>query len=173
MDYDFFDSLTPEQAQAYLNRFVEVERQALKELQADAAKGKICLDYSLSSLPSVLKWMVKQVRMIRTPVPEDLPQWIRQAHRKGLAEFDDDSKTIVLRAAYYLGECFARLPGMRWSTGNVEYLEKNMPVIAGFSHDQELPPLIVARNQFARIVRGGKPDSEIDSMIEVWKGFLK
>jgi hypothetical protein len=168
MDYDFFQSLTAEGARAYLNRFLEVERQALEDMKPAAAREGVSLDYSMSTLADALKWMAKRVRIERLPVPAGEPWWIRQAHRDGVAEFDDDSKSIVLRAAYYLGECFARRPGLRWTTGNSEYMEKNMPVVAGFRLDQELPPIVVIDNMFARIAGDGGPLTRIDSTIEVW-----
>lgn len=171
MDYEFFHSLTTGEARVYLDRFLEVEHQALEEMKPVAAGDGVNLDYSLASLADALKWMVKRVRIQRVPVPEDEPWWIRQAHPDGLVEFDDESKTIILRAAYYLGECFARLPGLSWTTGDAEYLQKNMPVIAGFRGDDELPPLVVVNNMFARILGDGMPITEIDSTIEVWKGF--
>lgn len=103
------------------------------------------------------------------PVPQDVPRWIRQAHKAGITEFDDDSQALLLRAAYYLGECFARLPDLYWATGDPEYMEKHMPVVAGFRSDEELPPLVVVENLFARIVGDAHPSKEIDETIEVWK----
>ncbi len=168
MDYEFFHSLTADEARTYSDRFLEVEQQALEEMKALAAKDGVNADYTLSTLAGVLKWMVKQVRIDRFPVPEEVPEWIRQAHSEGLVEFDEDSKTVLLRAGYYLGECFARLPGLRWTTGDAEYMEKHMPVVAGFRGGQELPPLVVVDNMFTRIAGDGHPPTEIDSTIEVW-----
>jgi hypothetical protein len=168
VDYEFFHSLTAEAAQTYLDRFLEVEREAVNGLVPVAAKEGCNMDYSLQTLGDFLKWMVKKVRVDRVPVPDEVPSWIRQAHPDGLTEFDEDSKTIILRAGYYLGECFARLPGLRWATGDPEYMEKHMPVVAGFRHGLELPPLVVVKNMFARIVGSGCPITEIDSTIEIW-----
>jgi hypothetical protein len=171
MDYEFFEALSFEEARAFLEEFCEVQRQGLEDMKPAAANAGIAFDYCLSSLADVLKWMIKNVRVHRVPVPEDEPWWIRQAHSNGLIEFDDESKTVLLRAAYYVGECFARRPGMRWTTGNVEYLGKNMPVVAGFRAGEELPPLIVVKNMFARIVGDGMPTSEVDATIEVWRDW--
>jgi len=168
MDYEFFHSLTTAEARTYLERFLKVEKSAVEAMRSVAAIDGVNLDYSLVYLADAMKWMVKQVKMVRIPVPEEEPSWIRQAHPHGLAEFDDDSKATVMRAAYYLGECFARLSGMRWTTGNAEYLYKNMPVIAGFRRDEELPPLVVVDNMFARIVADGGPISKINSTIQTW-----
>ena len=171
MDYEFFHSLTADQAQTYLDSFREVEREAIDKMMPLVADDGCNMDYSLSTLGHLLKWMVKTVRVDRVPVPDEVPSWIRQAHPDGLTEFDEGSKTIVLRTAYYLGECFARLPELRWATGNIEYLYKNMPVVTGFQFDKELPPLVVVDNMFAIIAGDGGPPARIDTTIEVWKGF--
>jgi hypothetical protein len=172
MDYEFFHSLTQDEAHAFLDGFLKSEKPALEGMQSTAVSDGVNFDYSLSSLANVLKWLMKRVHVHRIPVPDEEPDWIRQAHRKGLIEFDDDSRSIILRAAYYLGECCARLPGMRWTTGNVEYLEKNMPVVVGFRLNQELPPLVVIENVFARILGDGAPVTTIDSTIRVWVSEL-
>ncbi len=169
MDYEFFESLTVDQAQRFLNDFRESQEQTLEELRPFAADDGVKLDHALSSLPDALKWMVKRVRVHWIPVPDNEPSWIRQAHPEGLIEFDDDSKTMIFLAAYYLGECFAHLPGMRWATGNVEYMGKHMPVVGGFCLDDELPPLVVIRNMFARILGRGAPITGIDSTIKEWQ----
>ena len=87
----------------------------------------------------------------------------------GAREIEETSKPIVLRAAYYLGECFARLPGHAWSTGNTEYMGSNMPVVTGFLHDDELPPLAVCDNLLPRAPGDGAPEQAILTMVETWK----
>jgi hypothetical protein len=168
MDHQFFDSLSVQQAMEFLDRFLQLGRQGVAKLQPSADAERLCLDYSLSSLPKVMKWMMRQVHFQWAPVPEEEPQWIRQVHRDGLVEFDEDSKSTILRAAYYLGECFARLHGMRWATGNPDYMEKNMPVVAGFENEQELSPLQVTENLFRRILARGAPDTHIDTAVQAW-----
>jgi hypothetical protein len=168
VNYEFFESLTLEEAHAYFQRFLTVERQAVEEMKPAAAARGLELNYSMSSLADVLKWMMEGARAVRVPVPEDEPWWIRQAHADGLIQFDEDTKTMILRAAYYIGECFARLPGLRWTTGDLEYMQQKMPVIAGFRNDQELPPLVVMDVVFARVIGRGLPATEADETIRVW-----
>ena len=168
MDYAFFESFTPDQATEFLNHFLAMERQALEELVATAERDGIHLDYSLASLPDVLKWMMRQVSFRWASLPPEEPEWIRKAHPHGVLEFDDASKAMISRAACYLGECFARLPGMRWTTGNLEYMEKNMPVVAGLRQGDELPPLEVVENLYSRIAGGDGPITDIDRAINAW-----
>jgi hypothetical protein len=168
VNYGFFESLTPEEAQTYFERFLAVEREALEEMRPAAAARGLELDYSVSSLADVVKWMMEAAHVVRVPVPESEPWWIRQAHADGLIEFDDDTKTMILRAAYYLGECFARLPRLHWTTGDLEYIQQKMPVIAGFQDGCELPPLVVAEVLFVRVVGRGLPVAQVNTTIDVW-----
>jgi hypothetical protein len=172
MDYEFLESLTADEAERFLDEFRKSQSHALEQLRPLAASEGVCLDLSLSTLADGLKWMIKGVRVHRIPVPLEEPWWIRQAHADGLTEFDEDSKTMVLCASYYFGECFARLPGLRWSTGNDETLHKHMPVITGFCFGKELPPLVVVSNMFARILGHGDSEAGISETIKVWRGFL-
>jgi hypothetical protein len=168
MDYQFFHSLTHDEGQMFLIRFRESERLGLESLRPEAAEEAVGFDYSLSTLPGALRWMVRKAHVRRVPLPMEEPAWIRQAHPNGMIEFDDESKATILRAAYYLGECFARLPGLRWTTGDVEYLHKNMPVVAGFQLDDQMPPLVIVENLFAQILGDDAPEYDIDATVEVW-----
>jgi hypothetical protein len=168
MDYESFHAMSAEVAHAYLDRFLEVERTEIAETAALAANDGVQFDYSIETLPDCLKWMAKRVRIYRTPLPEEVPDWVKQTHPQGLTDFDDDSKTILLRASYYFGECLARLPGLRWTTGDVEYMQMNMPVIAGFKDSDELPSMVVVENMFKKLAADGAPESGIDATIDVW-----
>ena len=131
------------------------------------------LNYSLDSLADVLKWMMAQVQVTRIPVPATEPWWIRQAHEDGLIEFLDDSKPVVLRAGYYLGECFVRNePALRWTIGAPEFAEKNMPAVAGFPGKHEMAPVMVCENVFSRILGDRAPDTHINTMIQTWLSFV-
>lgn len=169
MDYKFFDSLSPENARTFLSRFLESERTAIEEMEVGAAAVNLTLDYSTCSLPDVLRWLMTLVRLKTLPVPATEPRWIQQAHKDGLVDFDDDSKTIVLRAAYYLGECFVRANSrLSWKTGDVEYIEKNMPVVAGFRSGSEMAPMMIVENVFLRILGKNAELSDIERAVNTW-----
>jgi hypothetical protein len=54
---------------------------------------------------------------------------------------------LVLRAAYFLGESFAKdYPELHWGRGNRETALQNMPVISGFKGNIEMPPIMVTEN---------------------------
>ncbi len=107
--------------------------------------------------------------MVRVPVPDTEPKWVRDFHKQGLTEFAEESKVLILRAAYYLGESFTRASGaLSWTIGNAELIEKNIPVISGFRSGTEMAPMMVCENVFGRILSGGVPESDVDRMVEAW-----
>lgn len=168
MDYESFQAMSPDVARAYLDRFLEVEREAPTDVSIAAAKAGVDFDYSLASLPVCLAWFLQHVRVSWVPLQNDAPDWVRPAHPHGSPQFDDDSKTILLRAGYYLGECFARLSGFHRTVGDSDFMQMNMPVVAGFRNNQQLPPLVVVENMFLKIIADGSPSSTIDSTVAAW-----
>ena len=107
------------------------------------------------------------------PLPEDpaVPIWIREtdSYKSNLLDFADASKPIVLRLAYYLGECFVRgFPGCTWTVGDRKTAEKNMPVVAGFGHRIELAPMLVAENSLLRVLSGNGTPDVLDIAVQTW-----
>ena len=146
MNFEFFESLTLEQARDHLREFIGTESAAWEGMRSAAQHAGVTMDYSVVSLSPFLKWIVQQVQVVRIPVPASEPKWIREAHKDGLIDFEQESKSLILRAAYYLGETFVRShPSLGWTTGNPEYLEKNMPVVAGFRSGLEMSPNLQRR----------------------------
>jgi hypothetical protein len=166
MDYDYFQKMSPEEAQRFLREFLDNGNRNQEAWRATAATDGVALDYSLNTLPKALKWFLTHVHGVHVPLSEDIPVWVRQVHPQGGFEFSEDSAKVVFAVAYYLSECFARLSGMRWAIGNQEFMECNMPVVAGFQPTDELPPLVVVENMYAAILGDGQSDSRIDTGIE-------
>jgi hypothetical protein len=157
------------EADEYLAAFLQSERSLLEHMSLSASGEGVAFDYSLDSLPRCLKWLMKNVRMHAVELPNGIPDWVRSAHPIGVAEFDDESKAMLLRGGFYLGECFARLPGLRWATGNREFMHCHMPVVAGFRHEQELPALLIFENLCASVIELGQEDSVFDSTVRTWR----
>lgn len=169
MNFDLFGSMSPQEAFDHLRGFLEVEKKALQEMEGAAAHAGLTLDFSLSSLPSSLRWFLSMVQIVRVPVPDCEPAWIRDFHKDGLVDFPEASRYIILRSAYYLGECFVRAnPGLSWAVGDPEFIQKNMPVVVGFRSGDEMVPMMVCENVFARIHDGRAPESDIDKMVTTW-----
>jgi hypothetical protein len=169
MNFALFDAMSPEEAREHLQGFLATESVATEALTAGAKQGGVLADFSVGSLPSVLRWIMGNVRIVRVPVPATEPEWIRDWHKDGLIDFDEESKYWMLRAAYYLGECFVRsYPSLRWGIGDPEYIEKNMPVVAGFLSGTEMAPMMIVENLFSRILGDGAPATDIDTAIRAW-----
>jgi hypothetical protein len=173
MNFPLFDSMTPQNAQEHLNGFIDTESVAIAAMRGAAEQAGIVMDYSLDSLASVLKWIQGAVQIVRVPVPASEPEWIREYHKDGLIEFPDESKYLVLRGAYYLGECFIRAnKKLHWAVGNPGNIEKNMPVVAGFRSGIAMAPMMVCENTFSAIVGSGEPPFIIDTMIQTWTDLM-
>jgi hypothetical protein len=173
MNFELFNSMTPEEARDHLQGFLATERVAMDTLVRATKQAGVQMDYSIGSLSPVLKWILTGIQIIRVPVPATEPQWIRDFHRGGLIAFPDESKYLILRAAYYLGECFVRAnSALIWTVGDPEGAEKNMPVVAGFRSSMEMAPMMVCENLFGRVVGDGVPETHIDAMVKTWVGFM-
>ncbi len=169
MDFEAFQSMTNAEAVEYLSSLLATERPIVDDISKAAREKGVNFDYTLETLPECLKWLMRQMRMTAVPLPPDIPDWIRSTQPQGLSEFDDESKSLILRGGYYLGECFARRPGLSWAIGNPKFMFCNMPVITGFQNDQELPPLLVFENLCARVLERNQPNSVFDSVIDNWR----
>jgi hypothetical protein len=171
MDFAFFESLTPEEAQAFLENYLKVEENAVKELLIAVKSEGICADFTIPSVSPVLKWILDKIKTIPQQADETLPKWIREcdSYIRGLIDFDEPSKILVLRASYYLGESFVRYADvLTWATGDRETAEQNMPVVTGFQHGIEMAPMLIVENLSLRILADGAPYEDIDRAIKGW-----
>jgi hypothetical protein len=149
VDYEFFESLSDDEARDYLARYLEVEaresNRMLDETRADGVKT----DFSVESLTDLFRWLAPKIQMLETEPDPELPEWLRKSmeeHHGGFLDFDERSRPLALRASYYLGETFARRPGLAWSIGRPDRAEANQPVVTGFRTGADLPPLVIAEN---------------------------
>jgi hypothetical protein len=169
MNFELFEAMTPIKAQEHLQYFLDTESKAVEAMRPAIEKAGLTLDYSVASLAPILKWFFQKIEAVRVPVPDTEPDWIRQAHQEGLIEFPEESKYLILRAAYYLGETFVRThQSLRWTTGNPEFIEKNMPVVSGFQTGVEMAPQMIMENLAIRILGSNAPLQDIDKAISLW-----
>jgi len=76
---------------------------------------------------------------------------------------------MVLRIAYYMGECFVRnFPDLVWAVGDADTALKNIPVVSGFRGGQEMPPMLVAENLFARVLLDKAGENAFDVAVQTW-----
>ncbi len=138
-----------------------------------AQQSGVVMDYSLTSLKRALKWILSGVKVVRVPVPSTEPEWVREFHKDGLIDFPEESKYLILRAAYYLGECFTRADDkLRWAVGRSDTVEKHMPVVAGFRHEKEIAPMLVCENLIKRVRGYASPEAHIDVMVDTWTKLM-
>lgn len=171
MDFRFFESLTDTEALEFLNRFIAVEEKAVTDMVRGADQEGIQADFTISSVPSVLKWVAGKLKTFPRQPDETLPSWITkcESYARGLFDFSEPSKVLVLRAAYYLGDSFVRdSSALSWSVGNCNTAEKNMPVITGFRFNLELAPILVVENLFRRMIADDGSDAAIDLAMNSW-----
>jgi hypothetical protein len=171
MDFAFLESLTKKEAETFLENYINVESKAVTTMVAEAEKDGINADFSIKTASYVLNWMLEKIKTVTKEIDSSLPAWIREcdSYASGLVDFDEPSKVIILRASYYLGECFIRYSDrLSWATGNPDTAEQNMPVITGFMGRVEMAPMLVTENLFLRILIDGAPNEDIDRAIESW-----
>jgi hypothetical protein len=171
MDYGFFESSTPQEADTYLRRFLETEKSAVQEMTSDAKKSGISADFLIESVAPFLSWVLGKLKTTPRSPDQSLPEWIRKSasYQSNLFDFDEASKVLILRSAYYLGESFVRsFPMLSWATGNLDTAVKNMPVITGFRHQMEMAPMLVLENVFGGILSGSKSLVDLQKMVSTW-----
>jgi hypothetical protein len=171
MDFEFFENLSKDETDAFLRRFLEEESSNIRTMEKQCAAAGIKMDYSIESIPPFIRWVVKKLKTIPQEPDPEVPEWIRntESHIKYSFEFDDPSKTLILQAAYYFGESFVRShKSLRWSTGDTETAEANMPVVAGFEYDLELAPILVVDNLLAALVAEPDKSKVIEECVEIW-----
>jgi hypothetical protein len=170
VNYAFFEKLTPVEAQDLLAQYLETESAAWADLHV-AADG-VPADFSVDSVPSVLRWAVARVATVAVEPDPAEPEWIRTSapYLESLFEFDQPSTSVVLAASYYLGESFVRTyPALRWATGDVNFALQNQPVVAGFHHDLELSPVLVTENLFLGIRQDPTKIEKLDRVVATWR----
>jgi hypothetical protein len=171
MNFAFFENLSPDEAERYEARFLELGRAALPALVTDAQDVGVNADLSIESVAPVLEWMAALASTVAREPDPSVPAWIRasESYEKNLFDFDEGSNVLILRSAYYLGESFVRShPHLTWAVGRVDTAPQGQPVVTGFAHSMELPVLLVTENLFARLVTDGPSAAGVALAVETW-----
>lgn len=172
MRFEFFDSLTPAEAHNFLQQYLSTERGAVEELRKVAERDGVVADLTIDSIESVFGWVAGRLRaMPRDPDPS-LPWWIREteSYRDSLFDFDESSSVLIMRASFYYGESFVRYSTkLSWGVGRPDTALKNMPVVDGFNHELQLPPILIAENIFIDLLSGTKGLDTVRRTVEAWK----
>jgi hypothetical protein len=175
MDFDFFEKLTKNEANAFLRRFLEEESSNIKEIAKQCAADGLKMDYSIKSISPFMRWVVSRLTTVPLAPDPTVPEWLRNndVYAKNLFDFDEPSGILVMRAGYYLGESFVRShSGLHWGIGDIETAEANMPVVTGFQYQLEMAPVLVADNLLARIISDPGKIGDIERAVESWNGDI-
>ncbi|XZE21705.1 hypothetical protein SH449x_001610 [Pirellulaceae bacterium SH449] len=169
MRFDLFEAMSIDEATNVLDEFLHRGAEILKAEQIEYNT------VSLSGLPD--KLLEIGLRLTTIPVVADpsIPEFIRNTddYKEGLFEFTEDSKRLIIGAAYMLGNCFVReFTKLAWCTGNPEYATGRMPVITGFASGEELAPLPVANNLFRRLVKNRSLTKIFETFVERWSASV-
>jgi hypothetical protein len=177
MDLQFFDSLSAAEATEFLHNFLNTERKAVEEMINDARSEGVVADFTVASVPGVLKWVVGKLTTVSRLPDERVPSWIRatETYKSGLFDFDESSTVAMLRGGYYLGQSFVNHSELlSWDIGDSSIVDgtksakQNMPVVKGFSFNLELAPIMVVENLSRRIKRQAAGNEAIDQAINYW-----
>lgn len=173
MKFEFFDSLSPAEANNFLQEYLSTERRAVEELRQHAERSGVSADATLESIQPVFGWIAARLRTLSREPNRSLPWWIRktESYRDSLFEFDEASSVLIMRASFYYGEAFVRYSStLSWGVGRGDTALKNMPVVDGFSHNLQLPPILIAENLFTDILSGSKGLEAVGQTVETWHG---
>lgn len=173
MDFESFEKLSKAEGNVILHRFLEVESVHIKETARQCAAEGIKMDYSINSIAPFMRWVLARLTTVPLQPDPAIPDWLRnnEAYTTNLFDFDGPSGKLILRTGYYLGESFVRShKSLRWGTGDIETVEANMPVVAGFKYELEMAPVLVADNLMARIISDPEKIGDIERAVESWNG---
>ena len=171
MDFEFFQSLSPQQGEQFVERYLTVECEGFRELIPAMVADGINVDFTVASVSEIFEWILVRLRTEEVLPDQNLEWWIRESdsYKQSLVEFDDPSAILVLRCSYYLGESFVRqFDLLSWALGDEETLLANMPVVKGFRHDLEMPSILVTENLFHRALAHENGAKKIEEGIQAW-----
>ena len=169
-NFEFFESLSAEEAERFKVRFLDEGARALAGLRSDVQRAGVVAYLSIGSIVPVLTWLATHVVAMRRPPDTSVPDWIKTwpEYEKNAIDFDTPSKGIVIRAAYYLGESFVHEHNaLSWALGELDTAEEHQPVVTGFSGSAQMAVLLVATNLFARIAVDRSKTGDVKRAIDV------
>lgn len=146
MDYRYFEELSDDDAQRFLELYLEHGKQRLVEMGVEG-----------TTVPTTVEGIVD--------VLIALSREVKLAELDGRAEtndFDLDSRNRIVVTSYVLGEAIRRMNSvtLKWSIGERSTAVQNQPVISGFLRGMQLAPLLITENLMRRILTNGDPCDE-------------
>jgi hypothetical protein len=153
LDWWIFAEGTEADARDYLARFLDDGAAGVEAARAEAKAAGVEADFSVASVPEMLRWLGTQVQLVEATPPDRVPDWVQEVvteHGGGFRDFAEASRSHVLRAAFYLGESLvATYPVLRWDVGATDRPEVRQPVVTGFASGDDLAVLGAAESALA------------------------
>jgi hypothetical protein len=175
MDYEFFEKLSADEARAYFDRYLEFEAREVEAMLEEARSDGVAADFSVDSIAAVFAWLRSKIRVVAVEPAGDTPAWLRESmeeHHGGFLDFDDESRSLVLRASYYFGQSFvSSYERLEWALGREDRAEFQQPVVTGFRTDADLPPLVVAENLLLRASESGV-EEHVETAVATWRNAV-
>jgi hypothetical protein len=176
VDFAAFERMTAAEAEEFLGHFRDIEADRMPSLVAEAREAGLTADFTVDSVAPLLLWLQRRTERVPIAADESLPEWLRtdESYIRSLFDLTSESKTLVLRGAYYLGQSFVQEwpHQLRWATGDTETALMNQPVVAGFQHELELSPLLVVENLFHRLHSRPESEGDIVKAVDKWRSFV-
>ena len=79
MDWEFFESLSEAEANKFLDNFLSVESENIKDLLEQAQKANLTADFSVDSIAPLFQWGLSKIITIPKEPDGTLPEWIRNS----------------------------------------------------------------------------------------------
>jgi len=176
MDFAAFERMTAAEAEEFLGHYLEIESDRMPSLVAAAREAGLVADFTVDSVAPLLLWLQRGSERVPIAPDDSLPEWLRtdESYTRSLFDLTSESKTLVLRGSFYLGQSFVQEwpDQLRWATGDTETALMNQPVVAGFQHELELSPMLVVENLFHRLHSKPESEGDIAKAVEKWRSFV-
>jgi len=175
MDFEFFQRLTDEGAREFLGQYLLVESEKFETTRRRCIAERVRCDYTVESVAGVFHWIRPQLTTVKKQPDPNEPAWIRKSdsYVANLFEFDEPSKTLIVRASYYLGASFVNeFECLQWTIGAVDTLVVNMPVVSGFSFRKEMAAMMITENLFRRSISDPTKIGDIETAVRSWRELV-
>lgn len=176
MNFELFHNLSNDDAAKFLAAFLDNGNHWVLTIKSELSKDEVNLNFDLNDIEAVMDWFAHKLKVIPDSPDQSLPDWIKNSssYKQSLFSFDEPSKDLILKGAYYFGESFVKSnPRMSWNVGDKKSAVKNMPVVKGFNKSIEMSPIMVIENLFNRILHDGASSNDVQKIIGTWKGYCR
>ncbi len=138
-------------------KFLAIENSTILRLIEELKADGIHSDYTILSVPSVLNWIVNEVKVKYDTMNDE----------NNLGNYRDIS-SLMLHASYYLGESFVNsVRSLSWEMKNEEG-SRVIPMIVGFKHNFSMSPIAEIRDAYNKILLGKGSSENIDNIVLGW-----